>query len=175
MPDFSLLSRSALAGKTSLETPDISLKPLPEGHVIHVLARPGADISAISRHFSNAAHAPRKAAPGQWFIVGDVPLTPDELRALFERLAPDAAGVDQSHGRIRILVSGPKVERVLAKGTGVDLAPAAFPVGHATTMLLGHIAAHMTRVSEDAFELMVLRGFAESLWDELLRMATGLD
>jgi sarcosine oxidase gamma subunit len=83
------------------------------------------------------------------------------------RLKPKVDIVDQSHGRVRILVRGPMAVRVLAKGTAVDLALSAFPVGHASTTLIGHIAAHVTRIDQDAFELIVLRSFAESLWDEL--------
>jgi sarcosine oxidase subunit gamma len=36
--------------------------------------------------------------------------------------------------------------------------------------LIGNIAAHITQVDEDAFETIVLRGFAESVWDDLARM-----
>ncbi len=43
-------------------------------------------------------------------------------------------------------------------------------VGGSTATLIGHIAAHVTRVDKDAFEIIVLRGFAESLWDDLARM-----
>jgi sarcosine oxidase subunit gamma len=63
------------------------------------------------------------------------------------------------------------VERVLAKGTAVDLTLSAFPIGKSTTTLIGHIAAHITRMSAEGFEIMVLRGFAESLWDDLARMS----
>ncbi|SEH97891.1 sarcosine oxidase, gamma subunit family, heterotetrameric form [Rhizobium tibeticum] len=52
----------------------------------------------------------------------------------------------------------------------VDLALSECAVGRSTTTLIGHIAAHITRVDEDAFEIIVLRGFAESLWDDLARM-----
>ena len=41
----------------------------------------------------------------------------------------------------------------------------------ATTTLIGHIAAHITRTGPDRFELMPLRGFAESLWHDLETMA----
>ena len=36
--------------------------------------------------------------------------------------------------------------------------------------LIGHISVHMTRAAPDRFELMVLRGFAESLWEEIAHM-----
>jgi len=79
--------------------------------------------------------------------------------------------VDQSHGRVRIALSGPMATRVLAKGTAADLSLTAFPIHHATTTLIGHIAAHLTRIAEDRFELIVLRGFAESQWEDLDRMS----
>ncbi|WP_342723782.1 sarcosine oxidase subunit gamma family protein [Bradyrhizobium sp. B097] len=113
----------------------------------------------------------RPVSPGQWFIVSETAIPQDALRGMLESLAPEAVGIDQSHGRVRIAISGPTVERTLAKGTGVDLALSTFPIGHATTTLFGHIAAHLTRIDETSFELIVLRGFAESLWDDLLRMS----
>lgn len=172
MSDLPLVSRPALAGKTPLDTAGIRLRALPEGHVIHVLAKPGTDPSAALATLAGDG-AVRAAAPGQWFIVGDAALAPEETGALLATLGPDAVGVDQSHGRVRILIGGHMVERVLAKGIAADLALAAFPVGHATTALVEHIAAHVTRVAEQEFELMVLRGFAESLWDSLVRMSAG--
>ncbi len=79
--------------------------------------------------------------------------------------------VDTSHGRVRMALSGATVERVLAKGTAVDLALSAFPVGQSATTLVGHISVQLTRTGEQSFELMVLRGFAGSLWDDLIGMA----
>lgn len=172
MSDHTLVQRPALAGKAPLERPGIRLAPLPEGHVLHVLARQGDDLSAALAKAAGAG-AVRTVAPGQWFIVGDAPLTPAESDALLAKLGPGVIGVDQSHGRVRILISGRDVERVLAKGIAADLALPAFPVGHSTTALVEHIAAHVTRVDEQAFELMVLRGFAESLWESLERMSAG--
>ncbi|WP_425352758.1 sarcosine oxidase subunit gamma family protein [Agrobacterium bohemicum] len=124
-------------------------------------------LASLSERQPNAVRA---AGPGQWFIVGDHPKTQREIEALFTGLGADIYGVDQSAGRVRILVQGTMVERVLSKGTSVDLAPTSFPVGSATVTLMGHIATHMTRTSMFAFELMVLRGFAESLWDDLVAM-----
>jgi methylglutamate dehydrogenase subunit D len=171
MVDFQLVSRAALAGKSPFETTGISLKALPEGLVLHVLAKPGGRRPSQFEQLSNAAHSVRDTAPGQWFIVADEPLPQSKLELFLEQLRPDAYGVDQSHGRIRIAISGSSVERVLAKGTGVDLAISQFPVHHSATTLLGHIATHITRVGEDSFELIVLRSFAESLWDDLVRMS----
>jgi sarcosine oxidase subunit gamma len=63
----------------------------------------------------------------------------------------------------------------LSRGTAVDLDPTAFLVGHATMTLIGHISAHLTRLDADRFEITVLRGFAEALWDDLARMCAAFD
>jgi sarcosine oxidase subunit gamma len=93
------------------------------------------------------------------------------MKSLFAALEPRATGVDQSHGRVRIRIEGKMASRALSKGNAVDLDPSAFPVGQSAVTLIGHIAAHMTRVAPEAFEIIVLRGFAESLWDDLARMS----
>lgn len=173
MPEFALEHRAALAGKEPLSLMGVTLGALAEGHVLHALsASADGDLSgAIRTALGRDALSVRSVSPGQWFIVGDAVLSPAELAGIAEKLKPLADLVDQSHGRVRIAISGEKAADVLSKGTAADLALAAFPVGHATTTLIGHIGAHITRTAEDAFELIVLRGFAESLWDELADMS----
>jgi len=173
MSVFAIEHRAALAGKPALISTGVTLRALPEGHVLHLLSA-SADVSVsstISAVLGCRALAKRSASPGQWFVVGDEPLSPAALADIVQKVKPHAEVVDQSHGRVRIAIAGAKATSVLAKGTAVDLALSAFPVGHATTTLIGHIGAHITRVSEDGFELMVLRGFAESLWDELAELS----
>ncbi len=165
MPDMRASTRPALAGKKPLNGDGVSMRALPEGYVVHLLGGWDAELSPLLNELSAERRSVRRAAPGQWFLVGDEPLSRAEFHALEQRLAPHASCVDQSHGRVRILVSGPRVERALSAFTGADLALAVFPVGTSTTSLFGHIAAHVTRVSDTAFELMLLRGFAESLWE----------
>jgi len=172
MSEFRVTLRPALAAKHPVASHRIALKALAEGHVIHVLGKPGDEglASRLAALSDGSVHGVRSAGPGQWFIVGDGTKSRAELTAFSGALKPDAFVVDQSQGRVRMLLMGYMVERVLAKGTAVDLSLAAFPVGHSATTLIGHIAAHVTRVGDDAFEIMVLRGFAESLWDDLSRM-----
>ncbi len=173
MSDLRIVSKVALADRTSIAGKDIALEALPEGHVILVMGKPGADTikNRIVPLSDGTSHAVRAAGPGQWFIVGDQPKTKGQLEALFAALGPDVYGVDQSAGRVRIHLHGARVESVLAKGTAVDLALTSFPVGNATTTLVGHISTHITRTGKHAFELMVLRGFAASLWDDLVQMS----
>jgi sarcosine oxidase subunit gamma len=168
MSEFRITRRTALAGRPAVVCAGINIEVLPEGTVFHLLANPASDAMASLRaDASSFGLSLRAVAPGQWFVIGEKLLSHAELKALEMRLKPKVDIVDQSHGRVRILVRGPMAVRVLAKGTAVDLALSAFPVGHASTTLIGHIAAHVTRIDQDAFELIVLRSFAESLWDEL--------
>ncbi|MDA9431809.1 sarcosine oxidase subunit gamma family protein [Bradyrhizobium sp. CCBAU 51627] len=165
--------RAALGGKAPLISTGVTLRTLPEGHVLHLLsASADSDVSAtISAVLGCDALTKRSVSPGQWFVVGDEPLSAAALADIVKKVKPHAEVVDQSHGRVRIAIAGAKATSVLAKGTAADLALNVFPVGHATTTLIGHIATHITRVSEDGFELMVLRGFAESLWEELAELS----
>lgn len=162
--------RPVLGKKGAIASTTIKLSPLPEGAIIHVLAAPGAADMEV-RLSSLAKGDVRAVSPGQWFIVGDQPLSHADIKTFLAALEPQATGVDQSQGRVRIRVEGRMAERVLAKGTAVDLSIAAFPVGRSATTLIGHIAAHLTRLDGPVFEVIVLRGFAESLWDDLARMS----
>lgn len=162
--------RPVLGAKRAIASTAIELSPLPEGAIIHVLAAPDAtDLEARLRHLAKGDI--RAFSPGQWFIVGEQPLPHADVKALLTALEPQATGVDQSQGRVRIRIEGKMAERVLAKGTAVDLSLVAFPVGHSVATLIVHIAAHLTRLDGRVFEVIVLRGFAESLWDDLARMS----
>ncbi|MDQ0322875.1 sarcosine oxidase subunit gamma [Pararhizobium capsulatum DSM 1112] len=179
MVDFALLHRPALAdaksGSFGAESPDkrITLAALPEGHVLQVLAALGNGNlrSLIPTVSDGTPHAVRPYGPGQWFVVGDAPLSAAEIFGKTPLLDGKASISDQGHGRIRIGISGASVEAVLAKGTAVDLALSNFPVGHSAMTLIGHISALIARTGPESFELLVLRGFAESLWDELIQMS----
>ncbi len=177
MLDFPIQHRSALGDRQIPTRTGVTLRVLPEGCVLHILGKASdGDISAaISEALGSQAHVVRNVAPGQWFVVGDRPLSAADLSNVAAKLAPFGDVVDQSHGRVRIELGGEKATAVLAKGTAVDLSLTAFPVGHATTTLVGHVSAHLTRTGTDTFEILVLRSFAESLWDELETMSAGFD
>ncbi|MCZ4093872.1 sarcosine oxidase subunit gamma [Sinorhizobium psoraleae] len=173
MSEFRPILRPALGTKQTVASAALKLSPLPEGMIVHVLARPEEqDLVPFLGSLTKApTHGVRPVSPGQWFIVGDEPMPHQEMKSLFTALEPRATGVDQSHGRVRIRIDGKMASCVLSKGTALDLDPSAFPVGQSAVALIGHIAAHITRVGAEAFEIIVLRGFAESLWDDLARMS----
>jgi sarcosine oxidase subunit gamma len=173
MSDFRAIHRSALGARQAICGSSVTLSALAEGTVIHVLAHEfGNDMQPfLGKLAGEKPNAVRPLAPNQWLLVSDEPTPPAQMTALLEILQLRAIGVDQSHGRVRILVEGKNVERVLSKGTAVDLSLNEFAIGHSATTLIGHIASHLTRVGPDAFEIIVLRGFADSLWDDLARMS----
>ena len=93
-----------------------------------------------------------------------------EVRAL---LGETASPVDNSHGRTLIRLGGAKARDLLAFGTAMDLAADSFPPGACASTLLGHVAVTLLLRSDDpetgpVFDLIVARGFAESLWDWLI-------
>jgi sarcosine oxidase subunit gamma len=168
MSEFELIHRPVLSSVSPLVAERIRLAPLPEGTVLQIFgngnrsAEPGEAGACMGLSL-------RDNGPDQWLLIGDEPISRTALSVLAS-LVPDGFSiVDQSHGRVRIAVEGDAVEEVLAKGTGVDLAR--FEVGQATTTLIGHITTHMSRTAMDRFELMPLRSFAESLWEDLRQMA----
>lgn len=179
MVDVMLLHRPALSGARSgsfgatSQNGRIALTALPEGHVLHVLARRGVrDLAdSLQKIGDESPFSIRPYGPGQWFIAGDAVLSAQEIAARSAILNGRGSIADQSHGRIRIGIAGASVEAVLAKGTAVDLDQQSFVVGHSAMTLISHISALITRTGPQSFEILVLRGFAESLWDELIEMS----
>ncbi|OBZ92628.1 hypothetical protein ADU59_26280 [Pararhizobium polonicum] len=117
----------------------------------------------------------RFIGPGEWLALSQSE-TPEELhRNLSLLLADNAYIVDQSDGRVVLRLSGPNVRRILAKGIGIDLHPAVFEIGASSNVLCGHISINLSRTGENEFELIVMRSFAESLFDDLRLMGREFD
>ena len=114
---------------------------------------------------------PRWAGPDQYFVVAQGRGEGALYRELKAALDGIASVSDQSHGRVIIRIEGPKVRNVLAKGTPVDLHADEFAVGKSALTQMAHVGVHLTRVGDDAFELSVFRGFAESFWEWITSQA----
>ncbi|MET2832858.1 sarcosine oxidase subunit gamma [Mesorhizobium shangrilense] len=171
MSDFDLIHRPAISTEPVRGSDAFAMKAMPEGNLIHILGKPGGeDLTAtLQGLFGGEANRIRTFGPGQWLVVRDEPTSHVDLRAEFEKLASHAFAVDQTHGRIRIEVSGHAVTSALAKGTAVDFQGMA--IGQCAMTMMGHISVHMTRCAADRFELVVLRGFGQSLWDEIAHLS----
>ncbi|WP_297025028.1 sarcosine oxidase subunit gamma family protein [Thalassospira sp.] len=153
----------------------INLVPVKDGFVFHVLGDAKTDEEALKQAIAKIAPElggdVRKASPGQWFWVGSVDVSDGRLAEIQAALSGQFALVDQTHGRLRIVLSGTSSRTVLAKGTMVDLSADQYAIGQSAMTQIGHIGAMITRIEDDSFELIVLRSFAGSLWDELQHMA----
>ena len=101
----------------------------------------------------------RQVGPGEWVLVsGDGAQAPEIDGAMV---------VDQSHGRTLFRLSGPDAIAILMRGVALDLAGGALPVGGAASMAFGHLSINLARIAENAFELIVGRSFAESLYHDV--------
>lgn len=164
--------KPALAGKATTEGSGIRLEPLPEGHLLHVMGAFDGDTLAESLSAAGLAKsAIQQAGYQQWCVTGDESLPPAQIALLADHLRGKGFVCDQSHGRVRIALSGFRAQELLSQGTAVDLDPAAFPVGHSAVTLFGHISVQLTRTHATRFEFAVLRSFAENLYDMLERAA----
>ena len=161
-----LVHRPVLGNTEGISSRRIRLSPLPEGCVVQVF---GSDAGYLAKLADRATFSPRPNGPGQWYLVGEEPLSQAAFKELESSLPPGVSAVDQSHGRVRISIEGSAATQVLAKGTGANLA--AMKIGDAATTLIGHIAAHVTRTDAERFELMPLRSFAQALWHDLTAMS----
>ncbi|MBD8877176.1 sarcosine oxidase subunit gamma [Roseibium polysiphoniae] len=161
-----------LFGTKDASTAGIVLTASTQSTILQVLSPPGATgVAEKLQAWVGAEGAGlRPNGPGNWFVVCDAQPPRESLEALSKTLEGRAELLDQSHGRTRIKVSGPKVTQMLAKGTAIDLREHQFAPGQSAPTLFGHISAQLTRVSPENFEILVLSSFALSLWDSLIVM-----
>ncbi|WP_162913943.1 sarcosine oxidase subunit gamma [Taklimakanibacter lacteus] len=113
---------------------------------------------AISFHWCGAE---------QYYAIAEGKAEGELYRDLKARLEGLASCSDQSHGRVILRVSGPKARTLLAKGTPIDLHPAAFGPGKSAVTQMAHVGVHLVQTGKDEFELSVFRGFSESFWEWL--------
>lgn len=112
--------------------------------------------------------------PDEWWIVGSGPepeTGPRIAETLREALAGQVSAVtDVSHSRTRIRIAGPRAREVLQKGCPLDLHPREFGAGRCTqshvskTTVVLHRVADATAADGPAFDIYVLRSFADYLW-----------
>lgn len=105
-------------------------------------------------------------APGRYLVSAEAA----DLAERFESALPSSEGAvtDLSHGRAILRLEGKAAASVLAKGVAIDLAPGAFPAGRVAQTAVHHIDVTIFRRAEEAFDLWVLRGFAEAMAEWLL-------
>jgi sarcosine oxidase subunit gamma len=172
-------------GAKGVDGPGVSLRLRHPLSIVTVMARRGgteALAAAMRDSFGLTLPGPgqsataedlmlRWAGPEQWLAVAERGRDGDLHQHLTVALAEAASLVDQSHGRVAIVIAGPRARAVLAKGTAVDLHPSRFRPGQVAMTQMAHVGVHLTQTAPDAFELLMFRSFAESLVEFLTAMA----
>ena len=117
--------------------------------------------------------------PDEWWLVvpGPGPEAGPELAAKLRAALADgfAAVTEVGEGRTCIRIAGPKARALLQKGCPLDFHPRAFGAGACAQTILAkatvaiHLSADESAADESvaegpAFEVYVLRSFAEYLW-----------
>lgn len=98
----------------------------------------------------------RAIAPGQFYLVGELPDMTD----------PSVTLTDQSHGTVLLRLKGEKCEDVLSSLSGADLTVAAFERRPSIQTRLGHISVNLTRADSEV-SIIVPRSFVVSVWDDI--------
>jgi len=87
--------------------------------------------------------------------------------AAARELAHVAAVTDQTDAWAIVKIQGADVEQVLARVIPMDLRAKVFKTHHTARTMVQHMAASVTRVGPDAFEIMVMRSMARTLVHDL--------
>ena len=111
------------------------------------------------------------SGPGQWLAVAEAghALIGPGTHALASALATTFAGLasvtDQSDARGMLRLSGPRIRDTLAKGLNLDLHDRSFKPGDAAMTWCSLIDVQLWQLdATPAYDLIVARGFAGSLW-----------
>jgi sarcosine oxidase subunit gamma len=177
--------RQGRYGAQSPEGPGVQLSirhPLSIATIIARKDKGQALSAALETHYGIAAPSPGRMTKGQalllqwcgdhqYYAIAEGSREGVMCLELKSRLEGLASVSDQSHGRVVIHLSGSKARAVLAKGSPVDFHRREFPVNATAVTQMAHIVVHVSRTGEDAFELSLFRGFAESFWEWLAEQA----
>jgi methylglutamate dehydrogenase subunit D len=188
MPDFALDARSPLAitaGRYGRDAPTagLRLEMFKPRAMVQVMARRNRHVELagfVQGRFGVALpDAPRLvrgdrvsflwAGYLQWLALAAEEALPN-LRAELHSVVGNSASLsDQSDARFAVVMSGPKARDTLAKLTPIDLHPRVFVLSQTALTLFGRLIGQITLIDEmPSYEVMVFRGFAESLWRALL-------
>lgn len=164
------LGESGVAGVTAVTLEGLGLATLIAGPSSAGLERAtkrllGFDLPRKPAAVLSDTHGVVWSGPDQWLLLARKRASFSDLLAL---LSTDAAVSDQSHARAALRLSGKRIREVLAKGSMVDIHPAAFPVGAAASTSFAHVGVQFWRTEDGpdgpVFEILVARSMAGSFW-----------
>ena len=170
--------RAGVTGLVIEERTDLAL-----ASIISKRGKRFALVNAVNTAFGVALpDGPRRATRGSVTFAG---IGPDQWMASAEgseaagfaakvraRIGPFAAVSDQSDARLVLLLRGPNVRDVLAKGLAVDLHPKAFKPGDVATTLVAYIGVQIDMLDDaPSYQLSAPRSMAGSFWSWLTASA----
>lgn len=111
--------------------------------------------------------------PDQWLAMTDSAPSQGMEALLGPAIGEHAAIVDQSHARVILRLSGPRVRDALAKGVPIDLHPRAFKPGDTASTILAHVGIQLWQIdAAPTYEIAAYRGYAGSVWNWLVASAS---
>ncbi|PKH87710.1 sarcosine oxidase subunit gamma [Colwellia sp. Bg11-28] len=103
-------------------------------------------------------------APDEWLIIVASGSEDEVEQKLRSYLTGHFAVSDISGAQTLIELSGEHVIDLMKKSTGYDLHLDSFPVGKVVGTTFAKTGAHILRVSENSFQLVVRRSFSDYVW-----------
>ena len=103
-------------------------------------------------------------APDEWLIVVASGSEYDVEEKLRATLKGHFAVSDISGAQTLIELSGMNVIDLMKKSTGYDLHLDSFPIGKVVGTTFAKAGAHILRLSEDKFQLVIRRSFSDYVW-----------
>ena len=155
----------------SVATPGLTLAIAHPLSIVQVISRRGAATKVADTLATLKSVRVMQAGPEQHYVQATGKVESALHTELKTKLGAYASVVDQSHGRVVIVLDGPKSRAVLAKGTPVDFHADHFKHGQSAQTQMAHVGVHITRTGAEEFEISVFRGFSESLWQWLCSQA----
>lgn len=125
----------------------------------------GVDLPSTPRRVDGATLSMVWSGPEQWLAIAEQEPAQGMEALLTPIFGLHASVADQSHGRVIVRLSGPRVRDALAKGLAIDLHPRAFRPGDTAVTQVAHIGVQIWQLdSAPTYEMVAFRGFAGSLW-----------
>ena len=103
-------------------------------------------------------------APDEWLVVVASGSEYEVEQKLRSNLKGHFAVSDVSGAQTILELSGSNVIELMKKSTGYDLHLDSFPVGKVIGTTFAKAGAHILRVSEDKFQLVIRRSFSDYIW-----------
>ncbi len=169
-----LSAKSPCAGGLPVHVGSLTLTEVTYPHITSVTAKHGrtANLSELLKSTHGMALPKPNRATGKsdaraiWFGPDQAMLMGPEPNG---SLTSEATVVDQSDAWAVVRIEGTGAEDVLARLIPIDLRSRTFKRGHTARTLLQHMTVSVTRVGDQAFQIMAFRSMARTLVHDLQR------